>query len=147
MNTITSLRPAARRRGFTLLEIMLVVSIIMLLLGAGAYFLGDFIEVARQARIQSDVQTMSTSLRTYQMTNGFYPSQAQGLNALVTQPTTEPRPRVWTQLLSQIQKDPYGNDYVYVFPGKHNPNNFDIYSKGKDGLDGTPDDRGNWEIK
>ncbi|MBS0656670.1 MAG: type II secretion system major pseudopilin GspG [Verrucomicrobia bacterium] len=138
-------RSARRLAAFTLLEIMLVVAIIMLLLGAGAFFLGDFIGVGRTARVQADISTLTTSLRTYQMVNGFYPSSSQGLNALVTQPGGEPKPRVWNQLMSQLPKDPWGNEYVYVCPGRKNPKGFDLYSKGADGQEGTPDDVGNWQ--
>lgn len=138
------LRSARRVAAFTLLEIMLVVAIIMLLLGAGAFFLGDFIGVGQTARVQADISTMSTSLKTYQMMNGFYPTSAQGLNALVTQPGGEPKPRVWNQLMTQLPKDPWGNDYVYVCPGRKNTKGFDLYSKGKDGQEGTPDDVGNF---
>lgn len=139
------LRTARRTAAFTLLEIMLVVAIIMLLLGAGAFFLGDFIGVGRTARAQADVSTLTTSLRTYQMMNGFFPSSGQGLNALVNQPGGEPKPRVWNQLMTQLPKDPWGNDYVYVAPGRKNPKGFDLYSKGPDGVDGTDDDIGNWQ--
>ncbi len=138
------LSPVRRRRGFTLLEIMLVVAIIMLLLGAGAFFLGDFFAVGTRARVTADLNTFSTALRTYQMMNGNFPTQGQGLNALVNQPTTEPRPRNWNQFLSQLPKDPWNNEYVYVYPGKKNPKSYDIYTKGKDGADGTEDDMGNW---
>ncbi len=139
-------RPSFRRaRGFTLLEIMLVVTIIMLLLGAGVFFLGDQFTIGQRARVQADLQGLTTNLRTYQMMNGFFPTTQQGLQALVVQPTGEPKPKQWVQLSTKIPQDPWGNDYVYVFPGKHNPKSFDLYSKGADRVAETDDDMGNWD--
>jgi general secretion pathway protein G len=139
-------RPLRRRtRGFTLLEIMLVVTIIMLLLGAGVYFLGDQINIGRNARVQADLQSLTTNIRTYQMMNGFYPTTQQGLQALVVMPNSEPKPKQWVQLATKIPQDPWGNDYVYVCPGKHNPKTFDIYTKGPDRVAETEDDMGNWD--
>ena len=139
-------RPTLHRaRGFTLLEIMLVVAIIMLLLGAGVYFMGDQFEFGRRARVTSDLQTLTTNLRIYQMNNGFFPTTQQGLQALVVQPTGDPKPKQWLQLLTKIPQDPWGNDYVYVLPGKHNPKSFDLYSKGSDRVAETDDDMGNWD--
>ena len=139
-------RPTFRRaRGFTLLEIMLVVTIIMLLLGAGVFFLGDQFTIGQRARVQADLQGLTTNLRTYQMMNGFFPTTQQGLQALVVQPLGEPKPKQWVQLSTKIPQDPWGNDYVYVFPGKHNPRTFDLYSKGADRVAETDDDMGNWD--
>ena len=137
--------PLHRPRGFTLLEIMLVVTIIMLLLGAGVFFLGDQFTIGQRARVQADLQGLTTNLRTYQMMNGFFPTAQQGLQALVVPPTTEPKPKQWVQLSTKIPQDPWGNDYVYVCPGKHNPKTFDLYSKGADRLPDTEDDMGNWD--
>ena len=137
--------PLRRPRGFTLLEIMLVVTIIMLLLGAGVFFLGDQFTIGQRARVQADLQGLTTNLRTYQMMNGFFPTVQQGLQALVTPPTSEPKPKQWVQLSTKIPQDPWGNDYVYICPGKHNPKTFDLYSKGADRLPDTEDDMGNWD--
>ncbi|OAI43137.1 hypothetical protein AYO41_02765 [Verrucomicrobia bacterium SCGC AG-212-E04] len=134
-----------RQRGFTLLEIMLVVTIIMLLLGAGVFFLGDQFTIGQKARVQADLQGLTTNLRTYQMMNGFFPTTQQGLQALMIQPGSEPKPKQWVQLSTKIPQDPWGNDYVYICPGKHNPKTFDLYSKGADRLPDTEDDMGNWD--
>jgi general secretion pathway protein G len=134
-----------RKRGFTLLEIMLVVTIIMLLLGAGVFFLGDQFLIGQRARVQADLQGLTTNLRTYQMMNGFFPTTQQGLAALMVQPTGEPKPKQWVQLSTKIPQDPWGNDYVYICPGKHNPKTFDLYSKGADRIAETEDDMGNWD--
>lgn len=134
-----------RKKGFTLLEIMLVVTIIMLLLGAGVFFLGDQFTIGQRARVQADLQGLTTNLRTYQMMNGFFPTTSQGLQALVVPPGSEPKPKQWVQLSTKIPQDPWGNDYIYVSPGKHNPKTFDLYSKGADRIADTEDDMGNWD--
>jgi general secretion pathway protein G len=128
-----------------LLEIMLVVTIIMLLLGAGVYFMGDQFEIGRKARVQADLQGLSTNLRTYQMLNGFFPTTQQGLQALMVIPGGDPKPKQWMQLSTKIPLDPWGESYVYVYPGKHNPKSFDLYSKGADRVAETDDDMGNWD--
>ena len=132
------------RRAFTLLEIMLVVAIITLLLGAGFYFIGDKFKIGQDARLSADLTSLNQNLKTYEMMNGFLPTTEQGLQALVTMPTSEPKPTKWYQMTEKIPQDPWNRDYIYVCPGKHNPNGYDLYSKGKDGIADTADDRGNW---
>ena len=137
--------PTKTKGGFTLLEIMLVVMIIALLGGAAVYYMGGNIGVAQETRVRSDLQAISTQLKLYQALNGFLPSTEQGLKALVTQPTSEPKPKSWRVLFEKMPQDPWSNDYNYMAPGKHNPNSFDVYSAGADRKSGTPDDIGNWE--
>jgi general secretion pathway protein G len=74
--------------------------------------------------------------------NGFMPSTEQGLQALVTQPSSEPKPTRWYQFLKKVPRDPYGTNYIYFNPGRKNPNGFDLYSAGKDRKPDTADD--NW---
>lgn len=131
--------------GFTLLEIMLVVGIIVLLLGAAIFQMRPAANTAKIARVQADIETLKTPLMLYETTNGFPPTTAQGLQALVTKPTSDPRPRNWAQLMSSIPLDPWGKPYKYEKPGKHNPKGFDLYSAGADGQEHTEDDIGNWE--
>ena len=141
------MKPVRRRRNaaFTLLEIMLVVAIIGLLMGAAFMMIGNKFGYAQDQVVRADIQTFSSNLKQYEMMNGFLPSTEQGLQALVTQPSTEPKPNRWYQMMDRLNKDPWGRDYVYVYPGKHNPQSFDLYTKGKDGIENTADDRGNWE--
>jgi general secretion pathway protein G len=79
-------------------------------------------------------------LKLYYADNGFYPATQQGIQALLTKPTTPPTPNNWQgpymENRSTPPKDPWGNEYVYVCPGEHNPTSFDLYSYGKDGRSG-----------
>ncbi|MEP7072100.1 MAG: type II secretion system major pseudopilin GspG [Verrucomicrobiota bacterium] len=129
-----------KNQAFTLLEIMLVVTIIALLMGTAIWRLAGNVEVGRKVRVQGDIQAISTQLKLYQSLNGFYPTTEQGLQALVTQPTTEPRPSRWTQLMTDVQKDPWAMPYVYVSPGKKNSTGYDLYSAGPDRTPDTGDD-------
>jgi len=128
------------QRGFTLLEIMLVVMIIGLLLGTAIYKLKGNVEISRSVAVQSSLQSIKTQLKLYESLNGFPPTTEQGLSALVAQPGGEPRPTRWTQFLDSVPKDPWGKDYVYVSPGRKNPNGFDLYSSGPDRTPETTDD-------
>jgi general secretion pathway protein G len=128
------------QRGFTLLEIMLVVTIIALLLGTAIYKLAGNVEYARHTRVQADIQGISTQLRLYESMNGFYPTTEQGLQALVTQPDTDPRPTRWYQLYTEVPKDPWQSDYIYRCPGTKHPESYDLFSAGKDRKPDTADD-------
>ena len=126
--------------GFTLLEIMIVVTIIALLLGAAVVGFRGNVEYSRHVRIQADIQGIGTQLKLYQSMNGFYPSTEQGLPALVAQPQSEPQPVRWMQLLDKPPKDPWQNDYIYRCPGIKNPTSYDLFSAGPDRLPDTADD-------
>jgi general secretion pathway protein G len=134
----------ARRRtaAFTLLEIMLVVGIIVIILGVAVSKLGNTTGVAKDMAVRSGIQTISTQLRLYESMNGFLPTSEQGLQALVTKPSTEPVPARWYQLFKELPKDPWGNDFVYLAPGRKNPDSYDLYSAGPDRKADTADD--NW---
>ena len=139
-------RSFTRRSAFTLLEIMLVVLIIGLLIGMALRFTGGKLDEARRVKVAGDLQQMKTNLLMYQAQNGFYPSSAQGLKALVQKPESEPRPRNWRQLDSEVPRDPWDLEYVYVQPGKHNPKDYDIFSAGPDRNPDTEEDNlGNWD--
>lgn len=133
------------RAAFTLLEIMLVVMIIALLAGAAIYTMGGNVGVAQDVRVRSDLESISTQLKIYQSFNGFLPTTAQGLQALVTRPDSEPKPRQWRQLFEKLPRDAWQNEYFYAQPGKHNPGSFDLYSAGADRKPDTDDDIGNWD--
>ncbi len=137
-------KPLVRRgtAGFTLLEIMLVVGIIVIILGVAVARLGNTTGIAKDMRVQADLQQISTQLRLYESMNGFLPTTEQGLQALVTQPSTDPRPTRWYQLFKDLPKDPWSSDYIYLSPGRKNPTGYDLYSAGPDRKPDTADD--NW---
>jgi len=132
-----------RSAGYTLFEIMLVLGIIAVLVGSAIYLLVGNIDVARESRVEADIQSISTQLRVYEMQNLRPPTTAQGLKALVTRPGGDPPPRRWKQLLERVPLDPWGEEYVYHWPGKKNTKGFDLFSKGPDRTEGGGDDIGN----
>jgi general secretion pathway protein G len=132
------LRPS--HRGFTLLEIMIVITIIALLLGLAINKLGGNVQYARHVRVGADIQGISTQLRLYESMNGFVPTSEQGLQALVVQPDSDPKPTRWYQLLTEVPKDPWQSDYIYRSPGTKNPSGYDLFSAGPDRRPDTPDD-------
>jgi type II secretion system protein G len=85
-----------------------------------------------EIRVAADIQGISTQLKLYERMNGLYPTTAQGLQALVTQPDTNPRPTRWYQLYREVPKDPWQNNYIYVCPGIKHPESYDLYSAGPD---------------
>jgi general secretion pathway protein G len=130
----------SKQQGFTLLEIMIVVGIIVILLGLAISKIGNPTGFAKQTAVRADVQAIGTQLQLYDSMNGFYPTTEQGLQALVTQPSTDPKPARWYQLFKQAPKDPWGSDYVYRCPGQRNPSSYDLYSAGPDRRADTDDD-------
>lgn len=145
-------RPAgsARERGFTLIEIMVVVVIIGLLAAVIVPQVVSRVDEARVAKAKQDIQGMETALTMFRLDNSRYPSTDQGLAALVTQPT-DPSIRHWRPggYVKRISKDPWGNDYQYIYPGTHG-GEYDLFSLGADaqpGGDGTNADIGNWNAE
>ena len=119
---------------------MIVVSIIVVLLGLAISKIGDPTGFAKGTAVRADVQAIGTQLKLYESMNGFLPTTEQGLQALVTQPDTDPRPTRWYQLFKEVPKDPWQSNYIYRCPGIKNPNGYDLFSAGKDRLPDTADD-------
>jgi len=132
------------RAGFTLLEIMIVVLIIGLLIGVAVKGM-KHLEYARVIATQTAIEGYKTHLLMYQGMNGHFPSTEQGLKAMMTKPTSEPRPRQWRQVMEELKLDPWQHEFYYANPGKHNPKGYDIYSAGPDGIPDNADDIGNWD--
>ncbi len=135
--------------GFTLIEIMVVVLIIGILVGAVAINFVDTPNEARVIQTQSDMVTLESALDLYQMHNGRYPTTDQGLTALVTAPSEAKKWKEGGYLRrGKVPKDPWGNDYVYNSPGSHG--RFDLTCLGADGVSGGESfdaDINNWEIE
>lgn len=140
-----------RNDGFTLLEIMVVVLIIGMLMALIAPRIFGRFTQAKVDLARVGVKQISAQLELYKLDNGSYPSAEQGLDALVHEPTSEPRPKRYPDggyISADLLKDPWQNPYHYDRPGKNNPNSYDLYSYGDDGApggDGNNADIGNWE--
>jgi general secretion pathway protein G len=89
---------------------------------------------------------IANALKLYELDNGNFPSTEQGLDALLSEPSSDPKPLNWHgPYLEREPIDPWNNRYQYKYPGTNNPNGYDLYSIGKDGIEGTDDDVGNWQ--
>lgn len=135
-------------RGFTLLEIMVVLVIIGILATAVMLNIGGDVDRATITRAQADIGTLSTALERYKMDNFTYPTTEQGLAALVRKPNSDPEPRNYKQggYINKLEKDPWGREYQYISPGEHGE--FDVFSLGADGQmggEGPNEDIGNWD--
>jgi general secretion pathway protein G len=128
------------RPGFTLLEIVIVLGIIAVILGGSIAVVGKLTEGAKVQRVTSDFNTISSAISTYKLNAGSAPTSAQGLQALITKPSSTPVPKRWTQLATEIPDDPWQKPYQYRNPGKKDSSEFEIYTLGKDGLENTDDD-------
>ena len=145
-----SRRRIASQRGFTLIEIMVVVVIIGLLAAVIVPQVVDKVDQARVAKAKQDIAGLETALTMYRLDNSKYPTTDQGLSVLSTQPT-DPSIRHWRPggYIKRISKDPWGFDYQYVAPGTHG-SEYDLYSMGADnqpGGEGTDADVGNWNAE
>jgi general secretion pathway protein G len=142
--TIHKLRHHPRAAGFTLIEIVIVLTIISILAAGSIYMLKGNVDVAKETRVDGDLQNIMTQLQLYEARNMRAPTTEQGIKALVEKPTTEPLPEKWTALLEAVPKDPWGMEYKYRFPAQKSKKPYDVWSSGKDLTDGTEDDIGNW---
>lgn len=129
-----------KQKGFTLIEIMVVVVI----LGVLAAFIVPQVlsrpDEAKMIKAQQDVVRIESALDMYRLDNGVYPSQAQGLDALTSQPTVQPVPRNYNAsgYLRRLPTDPWGNEYQYRNPGVHGT--IDVFSEG------NGEEIGNWQV-
>lgn len=138
---------SAYTRGFTLIEIMVVVVIIGLLAAIIVPQVIDRVDEARIAKAKQDIQGLETALTMFRLDNSKYPSTDQGLKALSQQPT-DPSIHHWRPggYIQRVSKDPWGADYQYVYPGTHG-RDYDLFSLGADsqpGGEGINADIGNW---
>jgi len=136
-----------KRRGFTLIELMLVVIIISVLVALVVPRLVGRSQEARFAAAQAQIEAhLATALDLYELDNGIYPSTEQGLAALRIKPSSSPVPPNWKgPYIKKTPKDPWGNPYNYISPGVHNTQDYDLFSYGADGIESS-DDVVNWEV-
>jgi general secretion pathway protein G len=139
-------------RGFTLIELMVVV----IILGILALYIGPKImgepEKAKRVKAKMDIASLETALKMYKLDTGLYPATEQGLQALIEKPETGTIPKKWREggylEKGKVPKDPWGNEFVYLAPGLHG--DFDLISYGIDGVpggEGDNQDINNWEIE
>lgn len=138
-----------RQRGFTLIEVMVVVVILGILAAIIVPQIMSRPDQAKVVKAQQDILAIENALDLYKLDNGFYPSTDQGLKALVKKPDTDPRPGNWKDggYLKRLPKDPWDHTYQYLNPGSHGT--VDIFSygaNGKPGGEGFDADIGNWTI-
>lgn len=138
-------RPHAGQKAFTLLEMMVVLLIIALIIGSVAVMVQGIEGNAQTVTTGGKIKAFETALTSYKIANLVYPTQQQGLEALVTRPSSEPVPRRWSPLMKpEALIDPWGRKIAYRNPGKRNQGGYDVFSLGADGVENTDDDIGNW---
>jgi len=145
----TMRKTPCNQRGFTLIEVMVIVVILGILAAVIVPRIMDRPDEARIKKAQMDIGTLENALQLYKLDNFFYPSTDQGLEALIAEPAGSPEPKKWRQggYIERLSKDPWGNPYQYLNPGVHG--SIDIYSLGADGEpggEGINADIGNWDL-
>jgi len=149
MQKKASSRPGDQR-GFTLIEILVVVVILGILAGIVVPRLLSEPEKARRTKAQIQIRSFEEALASFKLDNGFFPSTEQGLQALVEKPRTGKIPAHYRVkgYIKKIPADPWNNQYIYLSPGIHD--DYDIISYGPDGAsggDGDDADINSWEIE
>lgn len=134
----------ASRGGFTLFEMLMVLTIIALLMGFVIFKLSGVTGKAEEKKAEGDILMLREALSAYQLESGTLPTTEQGLKVLWSKPTVEPIPEHWSKTMDEEVLDPWGHPYQYLNPGKHNPDGYDLWSLGPDGLPDTGDEIGNW---
>ncbi len=130
------------QEAFTLVELLLVLTILGILAALVVPKMVGRSEQARQTAARTDIATFGTALDAFEVDNGYYPKGKGGLGDLVVQPRDCPN---WHgPYVKEVPRDPWGNEYVYECPGRHNPKSYDLYSVGPDGRPSNEDDVCNW---
>jgi general secretion pathway protein G len=137
---------AKSQRGFTLLEVMVVIVILGIIASMVVPNLMGNKEQADRQKAVVDIQQLESALDMYRLRNGFYPTTEQGMQALVTAPTSQPVPRAFPEggFIRRLPRDPWDEDYILISPGQ--VGRIDILTKGPDRTAGTDDDIGNWNL-
>lgn len=131
-----------KTKGFTLIEVMVVVVILAILAAIVVPKIMSRPDQARAVKAKQDILAIENAMHLYKLDNGFYPSTEQGIAALAAKPSSEPVPNNWMGYLKDVPKDPWGNSYLYLNPGKHGE--IDIFSYGASGKPDGNTEIGNW---
>ncbi len=136
-----------KQKGFTLLEVMVVIVILGILASMVVPNLMGNKDKADIQKAVSDIVALENALDMYRLDNSIYPTTDQGLEALVQKPTVSPEPRNYRAdgYVKRLPQDPWRNDYLLLSPGEQGK--IDIFSAGPDGQAGTEDDIGNWNLQ
>lgn len=126
----------SRASGYTLMEIMLVVAIIAVIAGGVIVKMTGALDVAKIQRTEQDINNIYSALKLYEARNYQMPDQGQGLEALVSPPTTGTKPSNWLKLMDSVPTDPWNTPYQYRNPGKRDPSGVDVFSFGPDRKEG-----------
>jgi len=140
--------PVVGQRGFTLIEIMVVVVIIGILAALVGPKLFGQVDRARTSAAKAEISTIENAMKFYRLDNFVYPSSEQGIDALVTKPN-DPNVKNWNPggYLERLPTDPWGNPYLYRNPGTQGE--IDVLTLGADGVEGGEGnnaDIGNWDL-
>jgi general secretion pathway protein G len=133
--------------GFSLLEMVIVLGIIALILGAAITFSGGITGAAREQAAEAKMREISAKLEAYHLSAGMYPTETQGLQALVERPTTAPEPKRWKRQFRTLPTDPWNEEFLYKNPGSKDPKTYEIISKGEDRELNTDDDISSQELE
>jgi general secretion pathway protein G len=131
-------RPRKNQRGLTLIEILVVVTILGIIAGIIGINVVGALEDAKIDTCKTQIKNIQDALELYKIKFGRYPSTAEGLASL------EKPPEGKKPVMESVPKDPWQNDFIYVAPGQHSPAKFDLSSKGPDGVADSEDDLKNW---
>ncbi|OFA32109.1 type II secretion system protein GspG [Glaciecola punicea] len=133
-------------QGFTLIEVMVVIFIIATMAAVVAPQIFNQRDSAKIKKAAIDIQALEGSLELYRLQTNTIPTTEQGLDALVNIPTIDPIPRSYPEggIIKRLPEDPWGNAYVLLYPGE--VGQYDIYSFGPDGLEGSEDDIATWNL-
>ena len=132
--------------GFTIIEVMVVLLIIGIMASMVAPSILGNQEEAQLKKAAVDIQQLESALEMYKLKNNVFPSTEQGLEALVDAPTIDPIPRNYpaSGFIKRLPKDPWGNEYYLISPGELSV--IDLFTAGPDGITGSDDDIGNWNL-
>lgn len=146
---LRQLQSSSVQRGFTLIEIMVVVIILGILVAMVAPNVIGRIDDAQITKAKTEIRTLESAMKFYRIDNFVYPTTEQGLESLVRKPA-DPNIRNWKTggYIDRLPNDPWGNPYLYLNPGSHGE--IDIYTLGRDGQpggEGIDADIGNWNLE